>query len=80
MLLEARTDVRRVVGRAEDELGRSVVSRADVRDVRLTGDEDLGRAKVAELEHAGLRVEEQVLRLDVAVADAEGVDVIKGTE
>ena len=32
-------------------------------------------AKVAQLEHAGLWVEQQVLRLDVSVADPVGVDV-----
>ena len=35
----------------------------------------LGRAKIAELELVGLRVDKQVLGLDVAVADAHGVDV-----
>ena len=68
-------NVRRVVRRAKDELGRSVVARADVRDVGLAGDEDLGGAEVAEFEDPRGWVEEQVLRLDVSVADADGVDV-----
>ena len=75
-----RTDVGRVVRRAKDELGRSVVPRADVADVGLAGDENLGRTKVAKLEDAGGRVEEEVLRLDVAVADADGMNVHEGTE
>ena len=40
---------------------------------------DLGGAKVAELELVGLGVDEQVLRLDVAVAHTHGVDVGEGT-
>ncbi|KAI3487957.1 hypothetical protein L1887_48040 [Cichorium endivia] len=75
-------DVGGVIGGAKDELGSSVVPGADVADVGLAGDEDLGGAKVAELEDAGRGVEQQVLRLDVAVADADGVDlgvVARGT-
>ena len=75
-----RTDVGRVVGCPEDELGSAVVARADVADVGLARDEDLGGAKVAELEDAGGGVEEEVLGLDVAVADADGMDVHEGTE
>ena len=75
-----RTDVGCVVGRAEDELRGTVVAGTDVADVGLSGDEDLGRTKVAKLEDARRRVEEEVLRLDVAVADADGVDVHEGTE
>ena len=74
------TDVGRVVGRAKDKLRRSVVPRADVRDVGLSLDQDLCAVKVAQLEDAGRRVEEEVLRLDVAVADPDRVDVGEGTE
>lgn len=75
-----RTDVSGVVGGTEDELRRAVVAGADVADVGLAGDEDLGRAKVAELEDAGGGVEKEVLGLDVAVTDADGVDVHEGAE
>ena len=74
-----RTDVGRVVGCPEDELGSAVVARADVADVGLARDDDLGGAKVAELEDTGRGVEQQVLGLDVAMADADGVDVHEGT-
>jgi hypothetical protein len=70
-----RTDVGGVVGRTEDKLRSAVVPRADVRDVGLSGDEDLRRSEVAKLENTGGRVEEEVLGLDVAVADTDGVDV-----
>ena len=75
-----RTNVGGVVRGAKDELRGAVVARADVADVGLAGDENLGRAKVAELEDAGRGVEKEVLWLDVAVADADGVNVHEGTE
>ena len=74
------TDIGGVVGRAEDELGGTVVSRANVADIGLASDENLGRAKVTELEDTCGRVEEEVLRLDIAMADADGVDVGEGAE
>ena len=73
------TDVGRVVRRTKDELWRTIVAGADVADVGLASDENLGRAKVAKLEDAGGRVQEEVLRLDIAVADADGVDVHERT-
>mmetsp|Transcript_11405 Transcript_11405/g.26005 ORF Transcript_11405/g.26005 Transcript_11405/m.26005 type:complete len:269 (+) Transcript_11405:215-1021(+) len=72
-------DARGVVGAAEDELGRPVVPAADVADVGLAPDEGLGAPEVAELELLVLGVDEEVLRLDVAVTYAEGVDVGQGT-
>jgi hypothetical protein len=53
---------------------------ADIRDVGLALDEALGAAKVADFEDAGLGVDEEVLGLDVAVADARGVDEGEGAE
>ena len=74
-----RTDVGRVVGCAKDELGRAVVAGANVADVGLASNKDLGRTKVAELEDASRRVQKEILGLDVAVADADGVDVHERT-
>lgn len=74
------TNLGRVVGRAKDQLGGAVVARADVRDVGLVLDEDLGAAEIAELQDAGTRVQQQILGLDVAVADALGVYVGEGAE
>ena len=53
------------------------VPRADVRDVRLALDEDLGAAKVAKLQHVCLGVDQQILRLDVAMAHAKRVNISK---
>lgn len=64
-----------VLGRAEDELGRAVVAAADVGDICLAGHQHFGAAEVAEFEDMRLGVDKQVLRLDVAVAHAERVDV-----
>lgn len=75
-----RTDVGGVVRGAEDELRGAIVAGANVADVRLSCDEDLGRAKVAKLEDPGGGVEKEVLGLDVAVTDADGVDVHEGAE
>lgn len=75
-----RTDIGGVVGRAKDQLGRPVVSRADIADVGLASDENLGRTKVAQLQNARGRVEEQVLGLDVTVTDTYRVDVGKRPE
>lgn len=74
------TDLGRVVGGAKDQFRRSVVPRANVRHIRLVLDENLCAAKVAQLQDARAGVEEEVLRLDVAVADALRVDVRQGPE
>lgn len=74
------TDLCCVVSRAEDELRRPVVPRADVRDVGLILHQNLGAAEVAQLEYASGRVKKQVLRLDVAVANALRVNVGQRSE
>ena len=73
-------DVGRVVGSTEDELGCTVISRANVRDVGLAADEVLRTPEVAEFQNARVRVEEQVLRLDISMADALRVDVGKASK
>ena len=75
MLRSLRTNLCRVVGCAEDELGGSVVARTDVRDVGLVLDEYLGTSEIAKLEDTAVGVEKQVLRLDVSVADTLAVNV-----
>mmetsp|Transcript_142131 Transcript_142131/g.354177 ORF Transcript_142131/g.354177 Transcript_142131/m.354177 type:complete len:255 (-) Transcript_142131:206-970(-) len=66
---------RRVVCCAEDEFGCPVVPRADIGHVRLPLYQTLRRAEVTELQGVRSAVDQQVLRLDVTVADADGVDV-----
>lgn len=74
------TDFGSIVGSAEDELRCPVVTRADVRDIGLVLDENLGAAKIAQLQNATVGIEKQILRLNVAVTDALGVDVGQGSE
>ena len=69
------TDLGGIIRGTKNELWCTVISRADVGDVRLVLNQNLCAAEIAELEYAGCRVQEQVLWLDVAMADALGVDV-----
>ena len=69
------TNLGGIVGGTEYQLRSAVVAGADVGDVGLVGDQNLSAAKVAELENAGAGVQEEVLGLDVTVADAFGMDV-----
>jgi len=64
-----------VVGRTKYELRRTVVSRADVRNVWLILYQYLGTAEIAKLEDTTSGVEQQILGLDVSVADTLRVDV-----
>lgn len=75
-----RTNFGGVIGGAENELWRSVITRADVRDVGLILHQDLSTAKVAKLQNATTGVQEEVLRLDVTMTDSLGVDVREGPE
>lgn len=72
---EVQTNARGIVGRTKDELRSSVVPGADVADVGFAGDQDLCTAKVAELKDTSRGVEKEILGLDVAVADANRMDV-----
>ena len=66
-------DHRGVLVGAEDQLRRSVAPRADVGQVRLTLPDDLGRPEIAQ---DGIPAfEEDVVWLDVSMADALRVDV-----
>jgi len=69
---------RRVVRAPENKLRRAVVPAANIRHVGLSLNEGLGAAEVAQLELVVAGIEEEVLGLDVAVADAHGVDVAQG--
>ena len=69
------TDLGGIVSSTEDEFWRTVVSRADVGDVWLILHQNLCRAKVTQLQNTGVRVQKQVLRLDISVTDTLRVDV-----
>ena len=77
---EERTNLGGVIGGTENEFGRTVVPRANIRHVGLVLDQDLCAAEIAQLQDAGGGVEEQILRLDVPMADALRVDVGKRAE
>lgn len=76
----ARTDLRCVVGRAKDQLGRPVVARANVGDIGLVFDQNLGGAEITQFEDAGVGVQQKVLRFNVTVTDSLRVDVGKRSE
>jgi hypothetical protein len=74
------TDIRGVVGSSENELWCAVVPRANITDVGLARHENLGRPKVAQFQNPGSGVQEQILRFDVTMADANRVDVSQGAQ
>lgn len=69
------TNVGSVIRCAEDEFRGAVVSRTNVRHVGLSLDQDLGRTEITQFEHTCRWVQQQVLRLDVAVTDADRMNV-----
>lgn len=74
------TDRDRVHRTSKDKLRRTVVSRANVGNVGFVRNQNLGGAEITKLEDTRARVQQKVLRLDVAMANTEGVDVGEGTE
>lgn len=70
-----RTNLGGVIGGPKDELRCTVVPRTNVRHIRFVFHKDLGASKITELQYARGGVEQQVLRLDVPMADALRVDV-----
>ena len=63
-----------VVLGAKEELGRAEEAGADVRDVGCARFQLLHAAEVADLDDAQFSVDENVVGLDVTVADVHGVD------
>ena len=74
------TDVGGVVCRSKDQLWGSVIPGTDVADVGLSRNQDLGGAEVTQFEDAGGRVEQEILRLDVPVTNANRVNISQGPE
>lgn len=74
------TNLGGVVCGTENEFRRTIVTRADVRDIGFIFHQDLCASEIAQLENARGRVEKQVLRLYVSVADTLRVDVGEGAE
>ena len=69
------TNVSCVVSGSKYELRRAIISGAYVAHVRLACNENLGTTKIAQFEHPSSRIEQKVLRLDIAVTDANRMDV-----
>ena len=69
-----------VVRGTEDEFGCPIIPGADIRHVGLVLHQYLGATEIAEFQDARVGVEEEVLGLDVSVADALRMDVGEGAE
>ena len=63
------TNLGGVVRRTKDQLWRTIVPRANIRHVRLILNQDFGTPKITELENTSAWIEQEILRLDIAVAD-----------
>ena len=74
------TNLGGIIRRAEDQLRRTIVPRANIRDIRLILNEDFGTPEIAKLEDTSVRIEQEILRLDIAMADTLRVDVCKRAE
>merc|ERR1719174_2188957 len=68
-------DAAGVVRRAKDKLGCAIVTRADVRNVALPRDELLCTSEIAKLQHMRLPINQEVLRLDVAMTNPKRMEV-----
>jgi hypothetical protein len=75
-----RTNLGGVVCGSENQLRSPVVTRANVRDIGLILDQNLGASEIAQLQHTSRRIKEQILGLDIPVADSLGVDVCERPE
>lgn len=69
-----------IVGSAKNELWRSVVPGANIRHIRFVLDQNFGAAEIAQLQHTSRRVQQEILGLDIPVADALRVDISKRAE
>lgn len=74
------TDLGSVICSAENQFRSSVVTRANIRHVRLIFHENLGTTKITQLQDTRAGVQQQILWLDIAMADPLGVDVGQGAE
>ena len=70
----------RVIWTPEQEFGRSAVSRTYVGDIVLPFHQPLCAAEISELENSGFRIEQNIFRLDVPVADVLLVNVGQASE
>jgi hypothetical protein len=64
------TNLWRVVLCPKDQLGSSIVPRANVGNVRFVFHQNLSAAEITKLQDTSRRVKQEVLWLDISVADA----------
>lgn len=69
------TNAGRIIRCAKNEFRSTIVPRADVANVGLAGHEDLCTTEIAKFEDTSLRVQEKILRFNVAVANADRVNI-----
>ena len=74
------TDLCCIIGCAENQLGGSVVARADIGDVWLILYQYFCTSEITELQNASAGVQQKILWLDVAMADALRMNICEGTE
>ena len=74
------TNLGSVVGRSKDQFRSTIVTRTNVRHVRLVLDQDLCASKVTKLQDPRVRIKQEILRLDVTMANSLRVNVRQGTE
>ena len=65
---------------AKDQFRSTVVARADVRNIRLALFEPLGGAEIADFQDMAAGVDEDVLRLDIPVANANRFEINESSE
>ena len=72
---ENRRATHGILRRAKDELWSTIVSRANVAHGRLARKQRLRAAEIAQFEDVSARVDKQILRLNVPMADADTMEV-----
>ena len=74
------TDLGGIVGCPKDKLRSTIVARAYVRNVGFVLDQDLGTTEIAELENTGIRIKQEVLRLNITMANSLRMDIRERAE
>ena len=66
-----RTNLCSVVCSTEDEFRGSVITGADIGDIRFPTNKVLSTPKITQLENPSLRIKQEVLGLDISMANAQ---------
>lgn len=76
----ALTDLGSVICCTKDQLWRTVVPRANIRNIGLVLNKYFGTPKIAKLEHTSVRIEQEILRLDITMAYTLRMDICQRAE